>query len=540
MTDMFFKLFGGIGLFLMGMVMLTDGLKAFAGDSLRVALLRFTGRPAKAFAAGCAVTMLVQSSSATTVAVIGFVSAGLISFPNAVGIVMGASLGTTATGWIVSVLGLKVSVGLYALPLVGVGAFMNLLGRDRWRPAGVALAGFGLIFIGIETLQEAMQSLASVFDFASMPSSGLLGHALMVVVGVVMTLVMQSSSAAVATTLTALHTGSINFDQAASIVIGAAIGTTVTGALAAVGGTVPAKRTAAAHILFNLATGVIALLLLPVLLAGIRWAQEHAGLDAGATSLAAFHTLFIALGVVVFLPFADRFAARIERLLPDRGRSLTRHLDPSLLTVPGVAVEATRRVLVDTAVETLANLRELITTGGGAANRATRDALANALAETREFFARIPAAGGGSARPETREAQIHAMEHLMRLQAFLDPPETMRRVIRHDRLQPELQACGRLLEGAEAGLRSGWGGGWVAMIEAEARALSELRRNDRPVLLRETAGGRWSPGDSLELLDAMRWLDSAGYHAWRISNYLAGDASQEGPNPEGHSHPAEA
>jgi phosphate:Na+ symporter len=127
MTVMIFKLLGGIGLFLLGMVLLTDGLKAFAGDALRRALVRFTGTPFKAFGSGALVTLMVQSSSATTVTVIGFVSAGLLTFPQAVGVVFGASLGTTGTGWIVSVLGLKVILGFYALPLVGIGAFMKLL-----------------------------------------------------------------------------------------------------------------------------------------------------------------------------------------------------------------------------------------------------------------------------------------------------------------------------------------------------------------------------------------------------------------------------
>jgi phosphate:Na+ symporter len=140
MTVLVFKLLGGVGLFLMGMVLLADGIKSFAGDALRTALVRFTGRPFKAFTSGALITAIVQSSSATTVAVIGFVSAGLLTFPQAVGVVLGASLGTTSTGWIVSVLGLKVSIGFYALPLVGVGAFMKLLALGRWKSFGLALA----------------------------------------------------------------------------------------------------------------------------------------------------------------------------------------------------------------------------------------------------------------------------------------------------------------------------------------------------------------------------------------------------------------
>jgi phosphate:Na+ symporter len=188
---MTFKLLGGIGLFLLGMVLLTDGLKAFAADALRRWLVRFTGTPFKAFSSGALVTAMVQSSSATTVTVIGFVSAGLLTFPQAVGVVMGASLGTTGTGWIVAVLGLKVSVGFYALPLVGVGAFMRLLARGKLRSFGLALAGFGLIFIGIETLQAGMQGLSGAFNLRILPSSGLWGHVLSMAIGIVLTVIIE-------------------------------------------------------------------------------------------------------------------------------------------------------------------------------------------------------------------------------------------------------------------------------------------------------------------------------------------------------------
>ncbi|MCD8482962.1 MAG: Na/Pi symporter [Verrucomicrobia bacterium] len=223
---------------------------------------------------------MVQSSSATTVAIIGFVSAGLVTFPQAIGVVFGASLGTTGTGWIIAVLGLKISVGYYALPLVGIGAFMKLLGRGRYRALGEAVAGFGLIFIGIENMQDGMRGLSAVFDLSVLPASGLTGHLLAMLLGIALTVLMQSSSAAIATTLTALHTGAINFEQAASLVIGAAVGTTITGVLAAIGGSTSAKRTACAHVTFNLSTGIIAILILPVFLRLIFWAQEHLGLEA--------------------------------------------------------------------------------------------------------------------------------------------------------------------------------------------------------------------------------------------------------------------
>jgi phosphate:Na+ symporter len=523
MTEIIFKLIGGIGLFLMGMVLLTDGLKSFAGDALRRALVRFTGTPLKAFGSGTLVTLMVQSSTATTVTVIGFVSAGLLTFPQAVGVVFGASLGTTGTGWLVSILGLKISLGFYALPLVGIGAFIKLLAQARWKSMGSALAGFGLIFIGIETLQMGMQGLSGIFKLGDLPSTGLWAHVLAMVIGIVMTVIMQSSTAAVATTLTALHTNAINFEQAASLVIGAAIGTTVTGALAAIGGSVPAKRTALAHILFNLATGVIAVVFLPIFLWGIRLAQEHAGLDAGATSLAAFHTAFIALGVAMFLPFVHRFSGMIIRLLPDKGPALTRHLDDTLLSVPAVALEATRRALCDIAGELFAALRKHLENNAPNPDFEPFSVRA-ALDQTQIFFSQIPSVTEDAPVSQFRVSQMHAIDHLVRLQPRVPPPTSVLNILLHARIQSARLLCVEILALGELGLHGNGPHDWLGQVADKAARLAELRRQERPMVLQEIAAGQWAPGVALEVLDAMRWFDRVCYHAWRLCHYLGENA----------------
>lgn len=531
MTALVFQLVGGIGLFLLGMVLLTDGLKSFAGDALRQALLRFTGRPLKAFASGALVTALVQSSSATTVTVIGFVSAGLLTFPQAVGVVFGASLGTTGTSWLVSVVGLKISVGFYALPLVGVGAFSMLLARGRWRALGMALAGFGIIFIGIQTLQDGMQGAAAAVDLERVPATGFLGHLLMMVIGVVMTVIMQSSSAAMATTLTALHTNSINFEQASSLVIGAAVGTTVTGALAAIGASVPARRTALAHVLFNLSAGLIAVALLPAFLWGIQFAQEHFGLEPGAMSLAAFHTAFIAFGVVIFLPFVYPFARFIERILPDKDPPFTRHLDNSLLNVPAVALEATRRALSDAACELLNAIRQQLADPELEQVELRAAQIKEALDAIQEFLTRVPPVAEDQPMSASRVAQIHAFDHLARLRAHLHPPRALKQVMGQPRLEPAIRRTRALLETAEAGLDGRLKEDWVEEVQRQSFELARERRRERPSVLAETGTGAWDPKEALNVLDAMRWLDRVGYHAWRISNYLGGKAEPEPPAP---------
>ena len=524
MTDGLLTLLGGIGLFLLGMTLLSDGSKAFAGDNLRRALLRFTGRPVNAFASGALVTALVQSSSATTVTMIGFVSAGLLTFPQAVGVILGANLGTTSTGWIVSVLGLKVSIGYYALPMVGAGAFMRLLARDRWKSFGLALAGFGLIFVGIETLQAAMSGLPVSSSLSGLPSGGLAGRALVAVIGAGMTVVLQSSSAAVATTLTALHTGSVNFEQAALLVIGASIGTTVTGVLAAIGASVPARRTALALVLFNSATGTIALVLLPALLWGIRWAQEHAGLEAGATSLAAFHTLFVSLGAFLSLPLVDRFARWVERLLPDRGPALTAHLDDTLLHVPAVALEATRRALKDTAVQMFGLLHDgLDGAQGRASNEPLRLQIQQALGQSQEFFARIPPMSEDHGVSELRLSLLHGLDHLVRLQGYVRPPANVQRLFTHIRLAPAVANCREVLERSALGLHGSAEHDWLAEVERTTQDLARLNRRARPALLRQTASGEWQAIDALDALDGLRWLNTVAHHTWRVSRHLMGE-----------------
>lgn len=520
MTTTIFQLLGGIGLFLLGMGLLTDGLKALAGRALQRALARFTGTPAAAFASGALVTLMVQSSSATTVALIGFVSAGLIAFPQAVGVVMGASMGTTGTGWLVSVLGLKVSLGLYALPLVGVGALLRLLSDARGRAIGLALAGFGLIFVGIDTLQAGMRALGEAFDLARLPAIGLLGHLAAMAVGALMTVVMQSSSAAVATTLTALHAQAIDFEQAAALVIGAAIGTTVTGVLAAIGGSVPAKRTALTHVLFNLATGLIAILLLPLLLHALALAQEHLALEPGAVSLAAFHTLFIGLGVVLFLPFAEPLARAIERLLPDRGPRLTRHLDDSLLEAPPVALEATRRALVDIALAIVELLEAPLRHDAAGVDRARRAEVAAGLERTGSFFARIPPLSADEPLSAPRVALLHALDHLGRLRSRLGKVPDRRAVWGAAALRPAVERCGQVLALARAALLGDGLADGAAKIERHALALTELRRQRRAEILSRTALGAIGAEEATQALDAVRWLERVAHHAWRAAHYL--------------------
>jgi phosphate:Na+ symporter len=512
------SIIGGIGLFLLGMVLLTDGLKAAAGDALRRLLTHFTGGRMKSLLSGVALTALVQSSSATTLMTIGFVSAGLLTFPQAVGVIFGANLGTTSTGWLVALLGLRLSIGVVALPLVAAGALMRLLGRGRLGAVGLACAGFGLIFVGIDMLQIGMADLALRVEPARLPGSTVAGRLVLVGAGLLMTVVMQSSSAALATTLTALASGTIDLQQGAALVIGQNVGTTVTAGLAAIGASVPAKRTALAHVLFNVLTAVVAFTVLPLMLRA-AYAAVGPGAAASPTMLAAFHTTFKMLGVALLLPVLPRFCRLVERMVPDRGPVLTRHLDPSVAALPPVAVEAARRTLFDVLHVAASASAERLAGNGGPARQARIEGCVTALDEVRGFMAQVRSAPDAPAAYGRHVRTLHAVDHLQR---FLDASEDAagRPIDGDARLADAARVLARALDAVAA---------WTdleatapaAKLAALSRALTVPRDEHRRDLLELTARGDVSPAEASRLLERMRWIDRLAYHLWRAVHHLS-------------------
>jgi phosphate:Na+ symporter len=511
---------GGIGLFLLGMMLLTDGIKALAGTALREVLTRFVRGPVTATLSGAGLTALLQSSSATMLTTIGFVSAGLITFPQAVGVIFGANIGTTSTGWIVSMLGFKLSMGAIALPLVFLGALGHLLGRGRVASTALALAGFGLLFYGIGLMQEGMGGLADRIDLSTLPGDGLLGALVLVVVGVLMTVVMQSSSAAMAITLAALHTGGIDIEQGAAMVIGQNIGTTVTAALAAVGATTAAKRTAAAHIVFNLVTGVIAFFLLPAFDWTVDLWERHVAHEAGVGVLAGFHTAFNVIGVLLFLPVASRFARLIERLVPERGSAFARHLDPSVAKLGPVAIETARRILIDVQSEFTSRFRAVLDGRRLGRDQDERFSQARAvLPQVADFVAHIGAESANPVDVQRQTGLIHAMDHLEQLGEVIDRLDDRPAIIMRTEIAEIRAAIDDLLAGVGPAQSS------AAFTERAAR-IADLRRSLRRDLLAKTARGAISATDAGDIIDTVRWLDAVGYHTSRAAFYLTPSTDQ--------------
>ncbi|MFN2443064.1 MAG: Na/Pi cotransporter family protein [Thermoanaerobaculia bacterium] len=506
---------GGIGIFLLGMVLMTDGLRSAAGEALRGILTRFTGGPFKAVLSGAAMTALVQSSSATTLATIGFVSAGLLTFTQAVGVIFGANLGTTSTGWIVSLIGLKLDVTAIALPLVGVGALMRLVGKGRAAAIGLAIAGFGLIFVGIDILQQGMEGLAGRIDLAGITGETIFARLALVAVGAVMTIVTQSSSAALATTLTAVHSGAIGLFPAAALVIGQNVGTTVTAGLASIGASIPARRTALAHVLFNLITAIVAFALLPFLLRVVM----ATGAEDSATTLAGFHTIFNLAGVVILLPVIGRFASLVTRLVPERETSLTRHLDPSVANVGPVAVETARRTVEEIAAVVANALGRLTTEPGGPRVRSALEEAKEALEETRRFLSQVRSSPAAPSEHGRHLAVLHAVDHLERLiEAGLE--ESAAGVVRREgSLEDAREIMEAVIDFDPALLQAD--GERVAEIARASAEIERMRLDHRRMTLEKTALGEISPLAASQRLDGMRWIERIVYHSWRAAHHLA-------------------
>ena len=248
---------GGVGLVLLGMALMSEGLQALAGDRVKQLLSHFTGNPFTGILTGTGITVLTNSASATILATIGFVNAGLLSLPQAIGIIFGANLGTVSTAWIVALVGFKFSISTFTLPLITLGALMKLFLKGRKASIGLAVAGFGLLFLGADMLQAGMKGSGGFIELSGFTFDSWWDRFLLAGMGFLMTFLLQSSTVAIVTTLAAVGTGTVNMEQAALLVVGLNLGKVYYGILGYIGASIAGKRSALLHIFFNLSTGII-------------------------------------------------------------------------------------------------------------------------------------------------------------------------------------------------------------------------------------------------------------------------------------------
>jgi phosphate:Na+ symporter len=513
---------GGLGLFLLGIHHLTEGLKGLAGDSLRRAMQTLVGGRLSAVVSGALFTVVLQSSTATTLTVIGFVSAGLVTFSQAVGVIIGATFGTTSTPWLVAIFGLRLRISAFAFPMVGIGAFLWVVARGRTRAAGAILAGFGLLFVGIDYLQTGMQGVSWNLD--AIGGSGFGWQWLLAGVGILMSVIMQSSSAAAATTLVALNAGSLSFEQACALIVGQSIGTAATSALVAIGAGLAVRRAALAHIVYNVAVGIIGILALTPLAAAARWVGAHFDDPEGVLGLAAFSSIFKLVGVAAFFPWLDGFSRLIVKISGAGAESAVSRLDPALAAAGGaVALEAARRALLELARSSVDIVRRRLM--GEATAYAPQGEAVRQLEEFVESLSLETLDLGAFEQQLVRTC--HALDHLNQLHAdliqrppigtgFSSPPS----------FAASARAFAAWLDATrdpEATVEPVV----VAAIEDAAHLIAAERRTSRDKLLEDVALQRVSIETARNALEVLSWADSAVYHAWRLAESLRTAAGGE-------------
>lgn len=329
-----YSVLGGLGIFFYGMKSLSEALQSIAGDVIKNVINKLTANRFVAVLVGLFVTMLVQSSSVTTVMVVGFVNAGLMQLTQAIGIIFGANIGTTITGWIISI-----KVGKYGLLFIGLGIFPLLFARsNRNRQIGRIIFGIGMIFFGLMIMSDAFKPLRSMPSFIDSISyfsgQNYPSYFASIFVGCLLTMIVQSSSAMLGITIALASTGVIHFHTAAALVLGENVGTTITAILASVGGNINAKRAARAHAIFNILGVVAVFSMFPVFLQFIDWlvpgdpnfVSPEGEYTKIAVHIASGHSVFNIMATIIFLPFLNHLAKIVIKITPDKKEGEQHHL----------------------------------------------------------------------------------------------------------------------------------------------------------------------------------------------------------------------
>ncbi len=326
------ELIGALGFFIYGMKVMSEGIQKVAGSKMRSFLQAMTSNRFKGILTGFLLTSLVQSSSATTVMVVSFVNAGLLSLVESIGVIMGANIGTTITAWLISIVGLKVNISAFSLPIIAFGFPLLFAKKSSLKSWGEVAIGFALLFIGLNELKSSVPDLQSnpeILEFlAGYTEMGILSVIVFIGIGTIITIVVQSSSAAMALTLIMANNGWIPFEMAAAMVLGENIGTTITANLAAIIGNVHAKRSARAHFIFNV-TGVIWMIILffpfvSVINSYMLSSQGVSPMDPSQPesipiALSIFHSAFNIINVLLMVGFVKLIASTVTKLVPARG-----------------------------------------------------------------------------------------------------------------------------------------------------------------------------------------------------------------------------
>ena len=353
----------GVGIFIIGMHFMEDGFKLFSGGILERIIAKSTNTTSKSLFLGITATAILQSSSLVSIIVISFLSAKIISLAGALGVVFGSAVGTTATTWIVSTLGVKIDVAAFALPMIIFGVIFRFYEKKNIQGIGNILLGLGFIFLGIGYMKDGFEDLKEGIDLAQFSMDGYAGIIVYAIIGMIATIIIQSSSATMALTITALITGQIIYINAMAIAVGANIGTATTAAMGAMVSNANSKRMAVGLFIFKGITAIITLAFLYFIIDLVEYLSNSLGIssDDMAMKLAVFHTFFNLIGLIIFSFFIPRLVIFLKKLFveeKDTYISKPKYLDMQVIAVPSIALKATKKEtihLYDNASEVLSH-----------------------------------------------------------------------------------------------------------------------------------------------------------------------------------------
>ena len=535
--EMIFQFIGGLGVFLFGIKFMGDGLQKSAGDRLRDLLDKYTTNPLMGILTGVLVTVLIQSSSGTTVITVGLVSAGFMTLRQAIGVIMGANIGTTVTAFIIGI-----DVGEYALPIIFVGAILLFFFKnEKIHNIGQVIFGFGFLFFGLELMSSGMKPLRSFEWFLDLTVNLSENSILGLIVGTVFTLIVQSSSATIGILQGLFGEGLIDLDGALPVLFGDNIGTTITAVLASIGASVTAKRAASVHVLFNLIGATIFMILLVPFTALISWFQTTLGLNPEMT-IAFAHGTFNITNTIIMFPFIGAYAWLVTKLIPGEDAAIDfkpKHLDPLLMDkAPAIALGQAKQEILRMGRFAVSGLEEsknyLMTYDKSSLNQATQieEALNNLDHKITDYLVKVSASSLSEHESDEHSILMHTIndferigDHFENILELVDYQLSNKVTLTEEALSDlnemftiAIQAVKEALEAFENMDKEAA----YKVVEHE-QTLDKMERKLRKQHVLRLNSGTCTPQAGLVFVDVLSNLERVGDHSKNIAETLIGE-----------------
>ena len=554
LLELIFQLLGGLGIFLLGMKSMSDGMQAVAGSSLRRLIGVVTDNRLTATVVGIFVTCVVQSSSITTVMVVGFVNSGVMALSQAIGVIMGANIGTTITGWI-----LVLKIGKYGLPILGAAALGYLFSKnERRRYTAMAIMGVGMVFFGLELMKDACAIIKQMpsFEewFSLFNADTYLGVLKCALVGCVMTTLVQSSSATLGITISLASQGVISYETAAALVLGENIGTTITALFASLGATTNARRAAYFHVIFNM-LGV--LWITAIFSWYVKIVPQIVNVDVlqqkivngeitfpGTTAaIAATHSIFNVINTLIFLPFVPLFVKLLQKLVPSKSykeKPRLTDLDIRMLETPLLAIEQSQKEIERMGdgclkmLSWLGELREQSTPDTALADRLKKreEVLDHMQDEIAEFVTKLLSGNVPHSVSEEGRRQIRIADEFESISDYIQDldkfdrklrkagqrfTETQRESLKHLQQQTSIY-IGQIHEGLIQANRN-----TMTQTEQLAKRIRDLIKTSRKQHLEELSHASIAPVISVAFLASLNAFARVRDHSYNIAETISGE-----------------